>query len=323
MFPFAASAKSHTFAETGAADSVLLACAPKLKEAAERISASLVKGLQKMASKPGVIDGKVRELALREMREVVGAHSPSGIACLINCPTVPCTLLATIDAMMVHGLVDLLCGGSGTELPPTSLRDVTPIDQQFAQIVFTLLAGTIEVDWSDAGFGAAGATKIERIAVDVLGLGVREIGCIDLAIGIAGVEGLLRLVLPLTALDRFAGGGEAPLGTDAADSDGVWSSLLHQKLGQAPVQLDAYLDAMGIELGALAALRVGQILALPAAASTRASLVAQGQLLFKGEIGQADDRYTLRIDDVISDVWAPTPVTPPSSRFHATEPPRV
>lgn len=323
MFPLRSANKQSAGAGVGSSDAAaLLSRAPRLKDAAERIMAALVKSLQKMAINPMAITAKIHDFALRDMRDVATAHLSSAVVSLIRCNSVPCHIAATADSMLVFAIVDLLAGGNGRELPPTVPRDATAIDQQFAHIMFTQLAGAIDAEWAEFGFSPATPSKIENLAADLFGARVREIGCVDLSISIFGISGVLRLILPPPALDRFAL-EEATADPELPTSDALWSNQFRKELGGAAVKLDAYIDGKDIELSALAALKVGQVIALPSEARSRAALIAQGQLLFRGEIGQADNRYTLRIADVLADAKRAAGVTAPTTSFTPSEPLKV
>ena len=206
-------------------------------------------------------------------------------------------MVATLDATLIHGLVELLCGGEGAE-PPVAGRPATAIDRQFAQILFGLLASAIQTEWASFGFGTPKVARVEAgLAADVFGPRPSDIGVVDLTLGVFGLRGTLRLALPPDALARFRDAGQEDA-LPVVASDPLWSNRLREQVGQAPVELAAYLEAKPLTLSALSELRVGQILAMPADARTRAALVGDGRPLYRGEVGQADGRYSLRIDEV-------------------------
>ena len=314
MFPLAtaAAASKPTAGRDGGARA-LLERAPSLAEDAERVVASVVKSLQKMAGTLTTIDGALTGLALLPAKDVLAAHRPEAAAAAIECLEANCVMLATLDATLVHAMVELLCGGKGAEPPPVTLRPVTSIDQQFAQIVFTLAAGAIQAEWARHGFGKARAVKIEGLpASDLIGPRNQDVAVVRTNIGAFGLHGVFQLVLPQAALDRFRPAESEADRPDAADP--LWSSLLQKEIGQASVTLDAYLEAKDVTLAALADLRLGQILPLPAEARGRAALVSDGRVLYRGEIGQAANRYSLRIDEIVLEPTMGAPTAPPARR---------
>lgn len=302
MFPLATARRPAEQAgpRSSGGDS-LLARVPRLREASESIVAPIIKGLQTMAGPATTIEGMVAGFSRVKASDVVAAHRPHVAVGAVALKDLSLSILVTLDATLVHALVDLLCGGNGIEEPAVEPRPVTPIDQQFAHIVVTLVAAAIQAEWAGMGFGAARAAKVEGpLPKDIVGARGDEVGTVNITIGIFGLHGTLRLVLPQGALDRF--GTTAAEATARADApDPRWATRLQQELGRAPVALAAYLEAKDIPLSSIAGLRVGQILALPTDARTRATLISDGRVLYRGEVGQDDSRYSLRIDEIVSE----------------------
>ena len=318
MFPFtnAARGKQGSVRTGASGHAAPLDGGPALRDAVERALARLVKGLQAMAGASTVVEGAVAGLASETAAAVIASHRPEGAAALLDGPALGCPMAATLDATLLHALVELLCGGDGGE-PPGAARPATAIDRQFAQIAFNLVAGAIQAEWSSFGFGTIKATRVEAgLAADVFGARPSDIGVVDLTVGVFGLHGTLRLALPPEALGRFHD-ADRDAGPAAATSDPAWSDLLAREIGRAEVDLAAYLDAKPLTLGALSALRVGQILSMPGDARTRAALVGDGRTLYRGEIGQAEGRYSLRVDEVVPKAARPEG-TPPSPKAAAT-----
>ncbi len=300
MFPFTTLARGKQGLVRGATASRAagLDGAPALRDAVERVLARLVKGLQAMAGATTAIEGAVAGFASESAAAVVASHRPEGAAALLECPVLGCPMVVALDATLIHTLVELLCGGNGVEAPATD-RPASAIDRQFAQILFNLTASAIQVEWASFGFGPVKTARVEAgLAADVFGPRRAGIGVVDLTIGVFGLHGTLRLALPPEALERIRD-ASGEVGPAPATADPAWFDLLRREVGQAPVELAAYLDAKPLTLGALSELKVGQILAMPADARTRAALVGDGRTLYRGEIGQADGRYSLRVDETI------------------------
>ncbi len=322
MFPFTTAARGRRGAVGGGAQghAAPLDGAPALRDAVERVLARLVKGLQAMAGATTVIEGAVAGSASETAAAVVASHGPEGAAALLESPALAVPMVATLDATLVHTLVELLCGGNGNEAPVAG-RPASAIDRQFAQILFNLVASAIQGEWASFGFGPVKTARVEAgLPADVFGPRGAGIGVIDLTIGVFGLHGTLRLALPPEALERIrdAGGDVAP---PIATSDPAWFDLLHKEVGQAPVELAAYLDAKPLTLGALSELKVGQILVMPVDARTRAALVGDGRTLYRGEIGQAEGRYSLRVDETISKASPADGEAPQAGILPPTRPP--
>ena len=303
MFPFAAARSSSKAAAPSKPfdRSALLERSPGLRDGAERALASIVKNLQTMAGQSTTVEGTITGLAAAPMRDVVMAHSPESAAATINCAGLPCTLLITLDSTLVHCIVELLAGGNGNEPLPAVPRTVTSIDAQYAHIVMTLAAVAIEAEWAANGFGTSRAQRLEGgISADICGARVSQVGVVSMALAIFGWRGTLSLVLPPVALDAFRHVVDEPEPDPAPMPDPAWNALLQRELGRAPVRVDAYLDAVDLSLGAISQLQPGQILMLPLSAKSRASLVCDGRTLYRGELGQEEDRFSLRVDEIVA-----------------------
>ena len=273
--------------------------APGLKDGIDRFIGAIVKSLQTMAGTTTTIEGLMAGVALEPLRDVIAAHPSDAVAGLIECAEIGCKLLVTLNGRLVHSIVELLSGGNGVEPVPDGQRPATAIDQQFSQILVTLTAAAVQSEWAEAGFGPTRAAKIEgSLAADLIGARIQEVAVVRMTIGAFGQHGTLRLVLPPAALDRF---GRDKIAVAPAGDDPAWRDLLRREIGRAAVTLDAYLDAKPVALSGLAALEVGQILALPVDARARVSLVCDGRVFYRGEVGQDDGRYSLRIEEIVGE----------------------
>ena len=293
MFPLAQQTKSVSTGRAGG----LHERAPGLKEAVERLVAQIVKNLQTMAGTTTTIEGAMAGGAIEPLRDIVAAHPAEAVAGLIECGELGTKLLITLNGRLVHSIVELLAGGNGAEAAPETPRPATAIDHQFALILVTLAAAAVQSEWADLGFGPTRAAKIDgTLVADLVGPRIAEVGVVRVTIGAFGQHGTLRLVLPPAALERFR---RDDVAATAIDDDPDWTDLLHREIGRASIKLDAYLDAKEIPLSILATLKVGQVLALPGDARARVSLVCDGQTYYRGEVGQDDGHYSLRIEDIV------------------------
>ena len=302
MFPFAAARSVPRSTPPKSADSAaLVERSPGLRDGAERALASIVKSLQTMAGQSTTVDGMIAGVAATPMRDLVISHRPEAVAATITCAGLSCTLLVTLDPTLVHGIVELLAGGNGSEPLPAVPRPVTSIDQQYAQMVVTLAAAAIEAEWAANGFGTSRAQRLDGgMSADICGPRISQVGVMTMTLGMFGWHGTLSLVLPPVALDAFRH-VDAPAPEVVSARDPAWNAQLQRELGRAPVKVEAYLDAQELSLGAIAQLQPGQLLMLPTSARSRASLVCDGRTLYRGELGQDEERFSLRIDEIVSE----------------------
>ncbi len=296
MFPFAAAAPR-------APKAAPITGAPGLRDGVDRLMAFLVKSLQAMAGESTAIAGMVSGMAAMQIADVVTAHRPETVATTIPCSGLSCTLLVTLDPVLVHTLVELLTGGDGSEPPPQAARPVTSIDAQFTQILATLIAAGIEKEWAGNGFGTAKAQRQEgSLPVDVCGPRVGLVGVITLTLAIFGRRGTALLVLPPAALDAFP---QVEAHEPAKLADPEWREGLQRELGRAPIRVEAFLEAKKLSLGAISRLAVGDVVELAPMARNRASLVCDGRAHYLGELGLDGESFCVRVGETV----APSPAT--------------
>ncbi len=271
--------------------------APSLKDAAERLLAALVKSLGTMAGTATTVEGALVGFRQVPLRDHLATQRPGAVASALECAGIGCIMLASLDTSFVHAVVELLCGGNGDECRPDEMRPATAIDAQYAHTIAALTAAAIAGEWKERGFTGTKPVRIEGPPQpDVCGAATREVGVVTFAVAIFGLRGLLTLALPPAALQAFA--SEDRIEAPPPTTDPQWSSQLRQQIASAAVSIDVVLDAMPLSLRQLSELQPGQVLALRPEARTRASLVCDGRSLYRGEIGQEDNRYTLRIDEI-------------------------
>ncbi len=310
MFPFATGSGIVGSSGGSRTAQVQLDGGAALREAVERVIAKMVKSLQTMAGVTTTIEGTFSGLTLDKAKDVLAAHGPDSGAALFECTELRLPILVTLDATLVHAIVELLCGGNGAEHIAATPRAVTPIDLQFSQIVFSLAAAAIQTEWAQFGFAETRIAKIEGgLAGDLLGPRGQDVAILKIAIGAFGLHGALRLTMPKVALDRFVRPEDAS--GSVAGLDPGWTTSLNKQIGQASVTLDAYVDAKPITLATLAHLKVGQMLEMPLEARDHVALVHGDRVLYRGALGQADDLYSMRIDEIVLEQPKAVTLEPP------------
>jgi flagellar motor switch protein FliM len=105
-------------------------------------------------------------------------------------------------------------------------------------------------------------------------------------------SGRLSMSMPQRVL--LSGRGEGAETADATASGG-WSERLGEEVRKSSVSLDAIVPLTSMSLGALAALKVGQVLEMPATAKSSTRLASRNKTLFVCEFGKLDQNYSIRI----------------------------
>ena len=84
------------------------------------------------------------------------------------------------------------------------------------------------------------------------------------------------------------------------DADRDWTRKLEAKVKQADILLRISLKEAGHTLADVANFRPGQTLTLAATPRTPVMIEADGAEIFSCQLGQADGRYTVRIEDEVT-----------------------
>jgi flagellar motor switch protein FliM len=105
--------------------------------------------------------------------------------------------------------------------------------------------------------------------------------------------GRLSVTMPQRVLLNTRGDDNAA--GEEADNSGAWSARLGEEVRRSSVTLDAIVPLSQMTLGALSALKVGQILEMPAAAKSATRLASRNKTLFMCEFGKLGQNYSIRI----------------------------
>ncbi len=89
------------------------------------------------------------------------------------------------------------------------------------------------------------------------------------------------------------------LSNEVSAPDPFWSKKIHSEVGRAEVTVRAVFEEHGFTLGDIAELEVGKILQLQVTPRSRVKLEGNSEPLFWCQLGQAEGKYTLRVEDAV------------------------
>ena len=273
--------------------------APLFHEALERIADACIPKFEKLAGDDMSVVVTLASVVAESAGEVMAAVDPQAVTAFFDLPASGTRLLVTMEDAFLQLVIELMCGGMCSEPVPAAPRPGTSIDRQFARVVFNLLCTTLERECVSFGLGSMHFGQIET-KIDPLAMGKRNtrVSVAAFTIECLGRRATVRIGFPQIAVDLFK--REAlPAAADGAAADPEWTQRFKAEIGRTAVHLVALLEAERLTLGDVATLKVGQILALPKAAPSRCELRCDDKLLFRCELGQADGRYSLRIDETL------------------------
>lgn len=223
-----------------------------------------------------VIDNRTVKVA-----EALQSVPVPAMLCLVSMEGSKGQGLLMLDGDLAYHLVDLMLGGDAGVAPVPIARTFTAIDMALCALAQTAVLGAIGEALAaafgrplDAPFQSAGQmqdigqVRLAAPHVDVL------VYSVALDIGSAARSGMLNLLLPLGMLDVVCAamqvkGDEGP-GDEAMD---LWRVQMRRAATLAPVVLDAVLHTQRMSVDAALALKVGDVIEVPAGAVSEISLL--------------------------------------------------
>jgi flagellar motor switch protein FliM len=292
------SAAGHqTQASLLAGGSAAMDAPPLLEDALDRIAEACGMRLETLAGANMTVTCSLVSLTTETAGDVMAAHDPAAMSALFEIPTVASRLLANLDDSLLQLVIELMCGGTCSEPVSETPRAGTSIDRQFARVIFNMLTLAIEKQCMSFGLGAVTLGQVQG-KFDVAALGKRnaKVSVATLSVECLGRRASLRIAFPQMVTDHFRQ-DMLPKSKQEPKTDPVWTERFQTEIGRTVVRVDAFLGADKLTLGQVATLKIGQILTLPKSAPSACELRCDDKPLFRCELGQAEGRYSLRIDE--------------------------
>ncbi|MFT3973232.1 MAG: flagellar motor switch protein FliM [Amaricoccus sp.] len=223
-----------------------------------------------------VIDARTVKVA----EALQGVPVPA-MLCLVSMEGAKGQGLLMIDGDLAYHLVDLMLGGDAGTAPMPIARTFTAIDMALCALAQTAVLGAIDEALA-AAFGRPldaplqsagqmqdiGQVRFAAPHVDVM------VYSVALDIGSAARAGVLNLMLPLGMLDVVCASMQAKADqVPQGETADLWRVQMRRAATLAPVVLDAVLHTQRMSVDAALALKVGDIIEVPAAAVAEIQLV--------------------------------------------------
>lgn len=247
------------------------------------------------ASCPGEVGFK--GCAISTVEQVLAATGPDAVLAQLRTSwDVPVVL--RFGKSFVTAAVEALFGGSGDEIAVDERPGpLSPIEAGVADAVATQVAAALaEV----VGEAAPVTILFDRLLpkADPTGFGKPQAPLLvaSFTLQVLGTTAVLDMLLSQAALDLLGEDlGDLLDGTRSPPHDPQWSEQLSAEVGRASVSVQAVVDALPLTLAAVAALRPGQVLAMPPGAGSRVRLTCGERDLFGCELGQSNGLLTVRV----------------------------
>ena len=206
------------------------------------------------------------------------------------------TSLMIFEAKLVFALIDTYFGGSG-RYAKIEGRDFTSTETQMIEQLMELVTEATVEAWN----------PVLDVKVELLNremnpnlaniVSPTEIVVVSrIRVEIDGVGGEIHITFPYSTLEPLKDTLRAGMQSDRASREERWSQLMRNELEESEVDLVASLGQARMTLGSLLDMRAGDV--LPIEFDGRATVLADGIPLFRGELGQQRGRQVVRVNQL-------------------------
>lgn len=205
------------------------------------------------------------------------------------------TALLILDAKLVFKLVDNFFGGDGRhakiegrEFTPTELRVVQMVlDQAFVDLKEAWKAVMdIDFEFINSEVNPSMANIVSPSEVVVVS---------TLHVELDGGGGEMHITMPYAMIEPIREVLDAGLQTDTDERDDRWVNSLREDVMDARVKLECDFANRQISLRDIVELKEGDI--IPITMPDFQVITANGVPIFKGNVGQSNDHYAIKLDD--------------------------
>jgi flagellar motor switch protein FliM len=204
------------------------------------------------------------------------------------------------DHRLVFTMVEALFGGDASEPPLLDVRALSTVELNVAQILFEQTAKALQAAFSTF---VETSFKFERTEtrMDFANILPRSSFAVmaSIQLRIFDREGEMFIAIPQSGLAAIRQSLSRDVSGDTAARDPRWSRQIRGEVSRTKVDVRAVIEERQFCLEDIAALEVGQILKLQATARSRIKLESNDHALFWCQLGQAEGRYTIRIEEAI------------------------
>lgn len=270
---------------------------PFLRVIFDRLATHCAENARQLSTAPAYFT--VSSVKTERIGAVLEAAEGKAIVSMLHAQAWDARIMIGLDNKLVFGLVEALFGGDGSEPPYTENRSLTNIEMRVAQKTLDIIARSLQTALAviqEMHF------KFERLEtrMDFAVIAPRNSFAVlaKLNLRILGRSGEVFVVLPQAAINPIRQSLSVDHGNDVAAADPRWSKQIESEVSKADVVVQAILEEDGFTLSDIAELKVGKILHLKSTPKSRVKLECNSEPLFWCQLGQAEGKYTLRVDDV-------------------------
>ena len=271
---------------------------PLFGEAMGLVAAAWTDGFGALTATPavfafsGLVESRVASLSMRRGREPVFA--------VLDAPGWGTGIALQFDRAFVSAVVEALFGGDDGDGETAPTGPLTAVERRIAEVIAVQASDALRLGFADV---LPSSFPFERVQskpdLAFLGRPNAAVMGATLTLRSLGRTVEIDIVAARAALDGFAERLAVLPADEPENTDPRWSERLEGQVSRAPMALSAVVELDRMTLGALAALEVGQVMALPRDAAQDVRLVCQGRELFRCDLGQSGGHLTVRIDEPV------------------------
>lgn len=271
---------------------------PMLHVIFDRMTTQCSESLRQFSSAPAYVT--VSSMKTERIGGILESYDGRAVVAVLHAQSWDARVMFGLENRLVFTLVEALLGGDGAEMPYAENRALTNIELRVAQKLLDLVSRALQASFSSV---IETRFKFERLEsrMDFAVIAPRNSFAVIARINIRvlGRSGELFIVIPQAALTPIRQNLSRDLSNEVSVPDPAWSKQIQSEVGRAAVTIRAVIEEQGFTLADIADLQVGKILELQATSRSRVKLEGNSEPLFWCQLGQADGKYTLRIEDSI------------------------
>ncbi|MGR7994635.1 MULTISPECIES: flagellar motor switch protein FliM [unclassified Xanthobacter] len=233
--------------------------------------------------------------------DVLETYEGMAIAGIFQAPSWDSQLIVGFDRDFIFTMVEALFGADGSEPPVEDERSFSNIEARVAQLLFEQMAKALKASFalvSDTSF----QFERQETRMDFAVIGRRNNLAVIAKFLLQALNrgGEMFVLIPQQALTPLRRVLSHTANAESSSRDPKWAQKIRDEVNRTSVKVRAILEEREVELGDVAALKVGQVIHLNASPSTKVKLESADQPLYWCQLGQADGAYVVRLDEQIN-----------------------
>ncbi|MBS7537951.1 flagellar motor switch protein FliM [Ancylobacter lacus] len=271
---------------------------PMLHVIFDRLATHCADSLRVLAASQAYYSLSTVEIA--RVGDVLDSYEGNAIAGVFHSPEWDSQVIVGFDRDFVFTMVEVLFGADGSEAPVEDERSFSNIEIRIAQALFEQAAKALQACFALVSKASFKFQRQEtRMDFAVIGRRSNQCVCAKFLLQAINRGGEMFVLIPQGALTPMRQQLASTAAGESSPRDPVWTKHIRGEVQRTEVRLRAVLEEREIALGDVAALKVGQVLALQATPRSKVKLGSPDQPLFWCSLGQAEGAYVLRIEDAV------------------------